>query len=1551
MTITANLSSTPPLQNSGPSHASHSRAPEASPTAAASAAVSGDQALTQLYANSLLKASSGRYHAGIPDEFITNIPANSTYGQWQEHLSTLLKSPDLTQWAKRNDVDLSQRTTFYTPPRWKPGFMVASVKGDVKQFGGDARRDQMLPASWYLLMEAATKLAAGQVRLHVPTQNAANLSQIAAFYGETLPDTQEGLASRASSLKEQQVFPQLTDAAKDALDHQKRELGAIQNKHSAASALKSVAAQLAGNTGASPALDDLLRAARMDVHPNSWAGMPNAEGKVSLADFILLNGWDMPANLEQLNNLERSLSTPAPVQAPLGNLGGALSWPVPIEHSELSRLNTGLMENAEHPEPLLDYLMRHRITDSAQTSTPQQIIENMLESPKAKALGEVLRVRYGGYATSSDLLLAVLGEQLEPASTVRAHNPSEQAARMVAGFDLASPKLAGMHATEIVTAFINHLVQTKRATTETAPVAAHLLLARHAPALLAKDIPDKLTYGSHSWVSFVTAAALRDSKAAGSTAQSTYAQVMAYADIGPISKQERIIEQDAQGAALRDWALANGLLKPSASGRYTETQISEVYTQYNNQIREFSKASQHFDEPIPNLKQSVLTWLKQHCGETIDYEKKCLLLSGYHPDFPGPYSIYDLVAKNLLLDPPQNLKGENHPPNRWYVKRNVDFPLQDVLNAARASKIPDFSAQFNTQIKRHVDNFIESIPVLTRYMLTRLPDEDKRLIEYGEIDIYREELIYKEQIDVGILHKAQPDNNKPLLLRAKSGDKTVFYEVNPQRGEIFKRDDLQGNFVVGKLGNLRVYERYPSDQPIAVAKYSNLAPEARFITHLQHFNASPDKGTPNTYASARTASIVNAVHSNVIDGQRDIMVAAARGVTTLDTEVPNYKKIQEFFLNLIPFRSAIVNFAKGDISGGLVDLSFDVFGFLTAGAAVGGKAAKAFKAARTLGKVGIFAKAVGRTAFDVINPLSGVFGSAAGAMRKTLNSATDLSSGIKLANTDSVYDLIKPSKQYPTSALGTFKHEGKLVESSGVLVDGQWYLFDAASRKHYGKPLSDFQPSIRVNEGELGSWENIVTPLTPESELVRKQWSDLITQTRNGPNKALFDNGFNNISPEGVAGFRPTMKSEDVMKLALEKPRTPEQLGALARQQERIAVKHSFNGASIFSEDVSSVGGTLIPVPQVLYFSQVNPLSRGQCAAMSRVMADAIAQGKELVLIGNIFEAAANPASAASRKFISSLSDVQKQVHTPTVFHAGKKPRAMTPQDIVQELSDSSTSKTLMISTPDHSMTAGVIGEGATRKFFFYDPNFGLATFSNADQMSRGMQKIVNNKKLPVQYKTHGNTNTLEFQVSVYDDKWTNTASLHKKRVTELYDAPLSNAGNTPVVKKPVLADKPPSPEIAFVPENDSITISDRSTILQTRGISDCTAIVLLSDLTDGVYAKRTLMHLRGSSLNPLQSSALRQAQTSLADGSAKLIVVGGERAKSPYAIAVTLRQEHNGETLLRDWVTARPNSITITTASGVDIKPDGTFNLIEGIEPTKTFTERQKKEVFDFID
>ncbi|WP_177325551.1 hypothetical protein [Pseudomonas sp. PAMC 26793] len=188
-------------------------------------------------------------------------------------------------------------------------------------------------------------------------------------------------------------------------------------------------------------------------------------------------------------------------------------------------------------------------------------------------------------------------------------------------------------------------------------------------------------------------------------------------------------------------------------------------------------------------------------------------------------------------------------------------------------------------------------------------------------------------------------------------------------------------------------------------------------------------------------------------------------------------------------------------------------------------------------------------------------------------------------------------------------------------------------------------------------------------------------------------------------------------------------------------------------------------------------------------------------------------------------------------------------------------------------------------------------------------------------------------------------------QVKPLYDAPLAVKSTSTTTSPALPAPVTPQVERIDVPISDFATTTDGRSVLSTRGLSNCTAIAVLTDFRDGIYHKRTLMHFQGGVPSDEMYTTLKQLDADLANGG-KVIFLGGDLTKSPVGIGVALGQSHNEQKVLLDIVKKQPESTTIGTASGIDINPDGSYKLIEGNNNVPTvFDQNQRAQVFDMAD
>lgn len=161
---------------------------------------------------------------------------------------------------------------------------------------------------------------------------------------------------------------------------------------------------------------------------------------------------------------------------------------------------------------------------------------------------------------------------------------------------------------------------------------------------------------------------------------------------------------------------------------------------------------------------------------------------------------------------------------------------------------------------------------------------------------------------------------------------------------------------------------------------------------------------------------------------------------------------------------------------------------------------------------------------------------------------------------------------------------------------------------------------------------------------------------------------------------------------------------------------------------------------------------------------------------------------------------------------------------------------------------------------------------------------------------------------------------------------PKPKAAPVPVVPAP----RPlPPAETINVWMGFSETVEDPTTILSTRNLTHCSALAVLTDMKEGVYQTRTLMHLNGSllegGLNGNIHSLLAKLDNALAKGG-KVVFVAGVDTPSNFGMGRVLGQEHNGKQPFLEILKKPGVNVFMANSSGVDILPDGTVTLVSGI-------------------
>ncbi|MGF6094020.1 hypothetical protein [Pseudomonas sp. 18175] len=1055
------------------------------------------------------------------------------------------------------------------------------------------------------------------------------------------------------------------------------------------------------------------------VKDSSYAAIqPSA---VTLAAAISGLGFKLPTTIDEVVALKEELEQKASLH-PLGDFGGGLSWPKPMsKHDQQSIVNylDTQKPTAKPGEPTatLAYLLSGSSVMPSDLQDPVGALQKLLDSPKARELGLALQTQLKGAPSPIgvyDYVLTALHLGLDPESL------TTPVVGSVAGFELAKPEHWGKSPATVVENLSKHLVDKGRTTSDSAKLASHLLLARTAPQYLIEDIPASVTVGSLAWANLSIAAAAVEAERPGTVANMTFADVMSYAARNTPSPSA---PETAKNAALVEWALANGLLTKSDAGTYTPAQINELRAAFTKRSNELISASQAMDNAILSRKDIALTRLKEIFGDLGPlFEEKVLTSTDDRVNDRALRREDGTLIKHSMLDIAMMDLGS---PWVHYQSSDPRIPIDKVNNSQSDFGV---SKSFETWFSTAMTHKRDAVTTTVQHLISQLPLEDRKNFEYGKITLYQQTSYALN----GFIGTTPAPTDPELLVKIEREGQTQTYEINFNAGTIKHTPAYRAKERQSREANW-VYET------------KEFKPDSM---KNDRSDERPSEGQAlDSFNSLRSYRIGNALveHLGLYDPS---IKEAALGKTTLETSKDRYKPLNDFLLNLIPFRSAILNFQKGDIGAGLFDLTLDVFGFVTAGVAAGGKLLKIGSTAlSTSTKALQAAKVIGAAALSGLNPLGGLDDLAKGGMqlldvgaelavrkaRETIN---------KLKGATGSYDLLKAAnKEFGPTLIGTYKQGSNSVEGVAVLKNNKWYSYDPVLKRPYG-PAIDYQHFTPLNSPLLDS--SLHKHLDAfEVNMVRSKSAENLSQ---------FDQGYKHGNLQQLKDYSGQTSLEDLLKLAAKPDRAPDEIGILARVVEHENIERGRYFTSLLASDVAGPGVSIDRFTQLEYLARVDLTSTGDCAGLVNAMALALQRGDEKIFLANLNKVSTSASHAPQHiKFNADLKHLQNAVDKKHSFHMGSAPSRDTAERIINQLTRATKSTYLRISTQDHALLAGVRFKDNKKEWFFFEPNGGLVKFDNLESMQKGMAKVLDSGAVSATLKPHVTSlGTREFLVSPF---------------------------------------------------------------------------------------------------------------------------------------------------------------------------------------------------------
>ena len=779
--------------------------------------------------------------------------------------------------------------------------------------------------------------------------------------------------------------------------------------------------------------------------------LPPARSVVDLRTYLNGSGLPVPTRMDDLLALYQ-LATRHAQTHPLGNFSGALSWPLPLNTHDRQTIIDLLDEPgstlsglplAARNKGVLGYLLADSDLANIDLKKTSNATEALLGSARAQALGKVIQSRLGGIATPAsvnDYLLAAIQLSLDPESL------GTPARNSVAGFDLGQRQHWGKPAVEVIERLSRHLVVHGRTTAAAADLAARVLLARVAPQHLVKDIPPSVTYGSIPWTQLTIAAARLEAQSPGRVLTMSYSEVLAAAESVDV---DAALIQRIQRDALNDWAAVNGLLNTDPPP--TDAQIRQRFITRQEHLQATATA---LATPVPEREAMALELLRaQFPGVADSVFKaqslvKASLREGRPARFPGEHSMLDIVMQG---DTVVHDKAEH------WVTNDPRIPIQAFCDKSASGKLTVADA-FTEGYRQAIATLEQGHAGLTRYLISTLPPQDRQNLEYGALEFFH---THEYKIGLDFSTKTLSKRGHTLDVKTTRNGQVNVYRIDTRAGTITQHNYLATRYSPPYAG---LETRHAS------TLYKTVAFKPFEDEHTEHAReAIAASDTPQVFDSARTDYIAK-VFARSLDLHNDDLLHHARGMNSYDLSAAGDDAVGEFLLNLIPLRSATVNFMHGHVADGLLDLGLDAIGLVTLGIGKAGQAGKAFaKGVTSVAGATKAARFLGTVAAEALNPLSGtgdllrrtgaLVRSGASVGRQAIHA---------LRGASGSYDMLKAAgTQHGLAAVGSYRAGDLHLEGAAVFRKGQWHAYDAVKGLPYGAPLERFQPAVAATGADV----------------------------------------------------------------------------------------------------------------------------------------------------------------------------------------------------------------------------------------------------------------------------------------------------------------------------------------------------------------------------------------------------------------------------------------------------------------------------------------------------
>ena len=758
------------------------------------------------------------------------------------------------------------------------------------------------------------------------------------------------------------------------------------------------------------------------------------DDSVMVDQWLQFYGFDVPKTVAQVRNLISYFEFDFSEVDHFGTYWGQIIADDPSlivlsaeQRLAIRNITTRLIPKNER---LLDVLFRETRSGFALHDNAAVLIQRLISHSISQEYAKRYLALLGWFGAETGQVASVqqLGQVLITAILLDL-NPffgNEMGRKSVGSFELYSPNYIGKPLATVLQELSRHIIINEWATHDTAPLAIHLWLAQMAPEFLVRQIPASVLIGSVEWVAFCRGVALVEAATSGASRVLTYTQIMAYAELEPVSGPLARLRDLAMIDPIVDWALINSVVTTTELKQAEKETTERALTVFEEYV-DGTHLARAYTSPIPN-REEIARAAVRDAAPTCDFlEDKTLYQRPGLYASPTAMSMVDLHMSGDLVGGEWDLRGV-FPDSHAYGapdlhssitnQKNEGFYDPSIVSIHKRypslRRLAPNNDEYHRQLRDYLGNLNNAVVKNVKRALSHMPLFDLEKFLDGKITFFTLRSAARETssnrfggpFTLETDYETQQGRDTVtgrfgIVMCASHGNTVTCYELFTLRGElrrnntlgalIASKGKLQGTARVDFKDDLKAHQR-PTDPeflPITLREYTHGIPEASsamsnaaIIDKLGELAApaTPSEQTQSVYKNFNNSQIVRI--AEFIVNNRPMMTfeeleAVATVPTVLETQRKKGVETATYIVDLVvPFKKCIEDLSSGEhnkMVDGLYGCVMDVIAVAGAFVGAGAKALSiSAKAISSASKAVRLTKLAFVTSVSLFNPVDGV---------------------------------------------------------------------------------------------------------------------------------------------------------------------------------------------------------------------------------------------------------------------------------------------------------------------------------------------------------------------------------------------------------------------------------------------------------------------------------------------------------------------------------------------------------------------------------------------------